>query len=601
MPLAHPAPNFRSATLASPLLVLAVLLALCLGGCQRVDQTPSTANEAADEARPNILILLADDMGYGDIGAFGSEIETPNIDRLAEEGMHFTNFHVGAACSPTRTMLMTGVDNHLAGLGNMLEIQADNQFGKPGYEGRLNNNVVTIATLLRDSGYHTYMVGKWHLGHTQETLPHSQGFEKTFALMESGADNWVEQPYAPMYEAVHYFENGEPVSLPTEDYFSTNFYTDRIIENIETDREDGKPFFAYVAYQAVHYPHQAPREFIDKYNGVYDEGYEALRRERLARQKDMGIVAEDVSLDESLAKTSFSDYQIQDWDSLSADEKAFNARRMQTYAGMLDNMDVNIGRILSYLEDIGAAENTLVIFLSDNGADPNQFPLTPDYRSWYQENYRYSVIEDYGGDYSTMGQKGSFADYGPGWAAASTTPGSYWKTFSTEGGIRVPFIARLPGAIEPGASTNKFAFVKDIVPTLLELAGVDRPRSTYAGKAINQPDGRSMLPVLTGSAQQVHPSDEAIGYELAGSSAVFRDKYKLVQNLPPKGTGQWELYDIETDPSETNNLALRMPELVDELKAAYEIYAANNNVVPVPDGYNPFEQAIKNSQREGVH
>jgi arylsulfatase len=554
---------------------------------------------ASESDSPNILILLADDMGYGDIGAFGSEIQTPNIDRLAAGGMYFTNFHVGAACSPTRTMLMTGVDNHLAGLGNMLEIQADNQFGKPGYEGHLNDSVVTIATLLRDGGYNTYMVGKWHLGHTEETLPHSQGFDKTFALMESGADNWVEQPYAPMYEAVHYFENGKPVKLPTEGYFSTDFYTDRIIQNIDEDRGKGKPFFAYVAYQAVHYPHQAPKAFIDKYDGVYDEGYEVLRQSRLKRQKQLGIVSNDVSLDRELAKTTFEDYKIADWESLSDEEKRFNARRMQTYAGMLDNMDTNIGRILAYLEEIGEAENTLILFLSDNGADPNQFPITPEYRDWYKAHYKYSIMEDYQGDFSTMGQKGSFADYGPGWAAASVTPTSYWKTFSTEGGIRVPFIAKFPGNIDAGRASNKFAFVKDIVPTLLEVAGVDNPGTVYNGKEINAPDGNSMWPVLTGRAESVHAADEAVGYELAGSSAVFRGKYKLVQNLPPKGTGKWELYDMESDPSEVNDLAAKKPDLVAELTAAYEAYAKANNVVPVPDGYNPFEQAIKNAERGG--
>ena len=187
-----------------------------VSGCDQVTirPAPETETETVKETtlkRPNILIVLADDMGFGDIGAFGSEIETPNIDSLARDGIHFTNFHVGAACSPTRTMLMTGVDNHLAGLGNMLEIQADNQFGKPGYEGHLNDSVVTVATLLRDSGYHTYMVGKWHLGHTKESIPYARGFEHSFALMESGADNWVQQPYVPAYDAVHYFEDDREI------------------------------------------------------------------------------------------------------------------------------------------------------------------------------------------------------------------------------------------------------------------------------------------------------------------------------------------------------------------------------------------------------
>lgn len=561
----------------------------------------STSFAADADDRPNILILLADDMGFGDIGAFGSEIDTPNIDRLAEEGMRFTNFHVGAACSPTRTMLMTGVDNHLAGLGNMLEIQADNQFGKPGYEGHLNDSVVTVATLLRDAGYHTYMVGKWHLGHTEETIPHARGFEKSFALMESGADNWVEQPYAPMYEAVHYFENGKPVKLPTEDYFSTDFYTKRIIENIEADREDGKPFFAYVSYQAVHYPHQAPKAFIDKYKGVYDEGFNKLREARLARQQELGIISKDVVLAQQFDKTSYDPWKIPDWDSLSDEEKKFNARRMETYAGMVDNMDVNIGEILAYLEKIGEADNTLILFMSDNGADPNQLPLSPDYREWYTQHYQYVYMEDYEGDYSTMGQKGSFADYGPGWAAAAVTPNSYYKTFSTEGGLRVPFIARFPGMIGAGESSNKFAFVKDVVPTMLEVAGVENPGTSYKGKEINAPDGKSMWSALTGEASAVHADDESIGYELAGSSAVFRGKYKLVQNLPPKGTGAWELYDIEADPSELHDLAEEEADLAADLLDAYHAYEKANNVVPVPEGYNPLEQVVKNSMRGGGH
>ena len=238
---------------------------------------PASAPSAA--RRPNILILLADDMGFSDIGSFGSEIETPNIDRLAADGIRFTNFHVGAACSPTRTMLMTGVDNHLAGMGNMTEIQADNQFGKPGYEGRLNDKVVTVATLLRAAGYHTYMAGKWHLGKTAETIPYARGFERSFALMESGADNWQDMSYAPLYKEVHYYEDDKQVTLPKDNYYSTVFYTDKVIEYIDSNQADDQPWFAYLSFQAVHYPHQAPLEFIDKYDGVYDAGWKVAPRE----------------------------------------------------------------------------------------------------------------------------------------------------------------------------------------------------------------------------------------------------------------------------------------------------------------------------------
>lgn len=255
-------------------------------------------------------------MGYTDIGCYGSEIETPNIDRLARQGMSFTNFHVGAACSPTRTMVISGVDNHLAGLGNMHEIMADNQFGKPGYEGYVNDSVVSIASVLRDTGYHTYMAGKWHLGSEPSAIPFARGFEKSFALAESGADNWVEMPYAAMYDRVHYFEDDREVRLPTKDYYSSNFCTQRIVDNIESNRSDDKPFLAWLGYQAVHYPHQAPKPYIDKYDGVYDNGWEELRRTRLKRQQEIGLFPSGVELDEKFEKTSVQDWQLPDWDTL---------------------------------------------------------------------------------------------------------------------------------------------------------------------------------------------------------------------------------------------------------------------------------------------
>ncbi len=489
---------------------------------------------------------------------------------------------------------MTGVDNHLAGLGNMLEIQADNQFGKPGYEGYLNDRVVTVASKLLDAGYNTYMVGKWHLGKKKDKLPSAQGFEKTFTLMESGADNWVEQPYGPMYEDVHYYENGKPINLPTDGYFSTDYYTDRVIEYIDADRKDGKPFFAYVAYQAVHYPYQVPQEYSDKYNGVYDDGFVKLRERRLAGLKDLGIVSADHKIDTKLDKTTYGPWIYPDWNALSEEEKKFNARRMQTYAGMADNMDVNIGKVLDYVKEIGEADNTLVLFLSDNGADPNQFPqASPAHRKWYEANYELTYLEDYNGDYSKMGTKGSYADYGPGWAAASNTPNSYYKLFSTEGAMRVPFIAHYPNKIASGEISRTFGFVKDIVPTLLEVAGIE----DQVTENIHPTSGKSMWGVLRGKTSQIHADDETIGYELAGSSALFRGKYKLVKNPPPKGTGEWELYNIEIDPSELNDLSKEKPSVTADLVEAYARYEKENGVVPIPEGYNPFEQIAKNAKR----
>jgi arylsulfatase A-like enzyme len=558
------------------------------------------AEDAPTDDRPNIVIVLADDMGFGDLGTYGSEIETPVLDRLAAEGIRFSNFHVGASCSPTRTMLMTGVDNHRAGLGNMLEIQADNQFGQPGYEGHLNDRVVTVSTLLRDAGYHTYMVGKWHLGSDAENIPHGRGFERSFALLESGADNWVNMPYAPMYERVHYYEDDREVDLP-EDYFSTDYYTEKMIEFIGSNAADDAPFFAFVSYQAVHMPHQAPREYVDKYNGVYDGGWSAIRDARLEAQKELGLVSDQVGVAEQFDKTAVPVWRIPEWESMSAEERAFSARQMQVYAGMVDNMDVNVGRLLDYLEEIGEADNTLVLFLSDNGADPNQLQYTPAYQPWYSANYDKTYAADFGGDLTELGQSGSFSAYGPGWAAAANTPHSYFKTFSAEGGMRVPLIAHFPGRIPSARTTDAFGYVKDVVPTLLEVAGVEIPSGSHGGRDVHTPDGTSMWALLSGEAEAIHAADEVIGYELAGSSAVFQGRYKLVLDPAPKGSGVWELYDLIADPSELMDLSDDMPELVVRLTDAYAAWEAANGVVPVPDDYNPVTQLQRNIELGRTH
>lgn len=554
-----------------------------------------SAHAQPQDQRPNVVVILADDMGFSDLGSYGSEISTPNLDRLAASGFHSTNFHVGAACSPTRTMLMTGVDNHLAGLGNMYEIVADNQYGQPGYEGHLSDSVVTVSTLLQDAGYHTYMVGKWHLGKDAKNLPAGRGFQQSFTLMESGADNWVDQSYGPMYDRVHYFEGTTPVTLPTENYFSTDFYTDKMIGYIEDNLGSGKPFFAYLSYQAVHSPHQAPKEFIDKYNGVYDAGWNIVREQRLERQKALGIFGPDAQLDPTIDKTTM--YTLDDWDALSAEEQAFSARKMQAYAGMVDNLDFNIGRLMDFLEREGSAENTLVLFFSDNGADPTELPDLPGFDQWYRANYQYTFIDDFSPGFPELGQRGSFSAYGPGWARVANTPGSYFKTYSSEGGLRAPFIAYMPGMVDDGQRSATFKYVTDVVPTILEVANVQTPGNTYNGSQINPPRGQSMWPLLTGAAELVHAPDAAIGYEMAGSSAVFKGNYKLVRNLPPKGTGEWELYDIIVDPAEVRDLASEKPDIVVQMIADYEAYEAENNVISVPDGYDPTVQLVKNAQR----
>jgi arylsulfatase A-like enzyme len=530
------------------------------------------------QEKPNIVIILLDDTGFADIGAYGSEISTPNIDALAASGVRFTNFHTAATCSPTRSMLLTGVDNHLTGMGNMLEIMADNQFDQPGYEAYMTDSVVTTATLLKDAGYHTYMAGKWHLGKKKGSLPASRGFERSIALMESGADNWEKKTYLPMYDFVHFYEGTEETDLP-EDFFSTDYYIDRIKEYIGKDKGDGKPFFAYVSLQAQHYPLQAPQKYIDKYKGVYDVGWDEIRARRYEKQVALGVMPAGLKLPPIAGAP--------EWESLSAEERRVQAKKMMVYAGMLDNVDANIGRLMSYLKEIGEDDNTVVVVMSDNGADNNeQDKIFPE---WYAKNFDLS--------YERMGLKGSYTNYGPGWAGASSTPLNLFKASASEGGMRVPFIVNYPRAKRRGVTTGAFAYVTDITPTLLELAGVQKPAGSYGGREVHPITGKSMLSFLRGEQDEVHGPRDVVAYELAGSAAVFRGNHKLMRNNPPFGDKQWRLYRTDNDAVEASDLASAEPELLAELSAAYDRYAREVNLIEVPDDYNPLVQVQKNAQR----
>ena len=558
--------NTRNLSLPS----VTVFLLAGIMGCQ--------PTQSPDTQQPNIIVILLDDMGFADLGAYGSEISTPNIDRLAANGVQFTNFHAAAACTPTRGMLLTGVDNHLVGMGNMVEIMADNQFDQPGYEGFMGYSVVTLPTLLQDAGYHTYMAGKWHLGKTKKSLPAARGFERSIALMESGADNWEKKSYLPMYDFVHFYEDFEEIDLP-ENFFSTNYYTDRLKEYIGKDHGDGKPFFAYLSLQAQHYPLQAPQEYIDRYDGVYSVGWDEIRARRYARQVERGLMPAGLTLPPIAAAPL--------WDSLSAEDRRMYTKRMAVYAGMLENVDGNIGRLMAYLEEIGEADNTVIVFMSDNGADNNeQDKVFPE---WYAANFDLS--------YEKMGLKGSYVNYGPGWAGASSTPFTLFKGAASEGGMRVPLIITGPAKIQSGEITDAFAFVTDITPTLLDLAGVTAPTGSFAGKEVHPINGKSMLSFLRGEKDGVHGADDVVAYEMAGSAAVFRDGNKLLRNNPPFGDKQWRLYRPVEDPVEANDLAQAEPELLAELLAAYDRFSEEVNLIEVPDDYNPVKQIQKNVAR----
>ncbi|MDI2590389.1 arylsulfatase [Pseudomonas sp. 681] len=532
-----------------------------------------TAHCFATPQRPNIVVLVADDWGYSDVGAFGSEIATPNIDTLAREGVRFSDFHVTASCSPTRSMLMTGVDNHRNGVGNMPETMPDEHLGKPGYSGALNDNAVTIATQLKDSGYHTYISGKWHLGKTPDTLPPNRGFERSFIQADSGSDNWEERPYAPLYDKAAWFENGVPAHLP-KNYYSSTFIVDKAMEYIDQDRQDGQPFFAYLGFQANHVPVQAPRDMIDKYHGRYDQGWTALRKARRDRAVELGLIPAGSGM-VTMGSTA-------DWDAQDADQKRYEARRMEVYAGMGETMDREIGRLIAHLKATGEYDRTVFVFLSDNGSEPTDPYDIPAVRMWLEMNYTRQL--------DRLGSKGAFTSIGPSWASAAASPLSGYKFFAGEGGLRTPLIISGVPAMQTDRIVKAFTHVTDIVPTLLDVAGVPAHNGMYQGRAVEPMIGSSLVPVLKGVTDRVHPQDQAIGYELSGSAALFKGDYKLVKSLKPVGNEQWHLYNIATDPGEVNDLQQQMPERFVAMQADYAEYVRVNGVLPMPAGYDYMHQ-----------
>jgi arylsulfatase/uncharacterized sulfatase len=532
---------------------------------------------------PNFVFILADDLGYTDIAPYGSEVKTPTLSTLVDQGLRFTNYHTAANCAPARAMLLTGVDNHLAGVPNIPEMLPPEQRVHAHYQGVLGDNVVTVATLLEGAGYHTYMAGKWHLGMAPDKRPSRRGFQRTVAMMDSGADHWEQRPYLPLYEEANWFADGERLTLP-EEFYSSRFLVDRMIEFIDSNLQDGKPFFAYLPFMAVHIPVQAPQAYINHYMGVYDSGWDRLRQQRLERAANLGIVPQDTAM-VRMSTTA-------DWEALSAERKRYEAKRMAVYAGMIEAMDFHIGRLIAFLKERGQYDNTIFIFTSDNGSeasgpdDPGVFPLR-----LVPERLGYHT------DYDRLGLKGSYNSISPSFASASASPLAYFKFYTGEGGMRVPLIiagSRLP---RQNALTPAFAWATDISPTILSLAGVAPPGERYAGRPVLPMTGRDLSPLLAGTAEWVYGPDDAVGYELTDHAALFQGDYKLVVNQPPVGDGQWRLFNIVEDPGETTDLASVQPTRFQRMLSRYLRYEQENGVLPTPAGYSQMKQLVFNTLR----
>jgi arylsulfatase/uncharacterized sulfatase len=544
----------------------------------------STASPAvaAPPAKPNIVILLADDWGFSDVGAYGSEIRTPHLDALAAAGVRFSNFHVAGSCSPTRAMLQTGVISHRAGLGNMPETIPPAHRGKPGYDTHLNNRVVTLADQLRAGGYRTYLTGKWHLGHTPDTLPTARGYDRAFALSQSGADNFEEKPNLLLYQKADWSEDGKPAHLP-KPYYSSTFVVDRMIRYIDDGRASGKPFFASINFLANHIPVQASDADIAAYAGRYTSGWTALRDQRRTGAISKGVMSADVRM-VTMKSTA-------DWAKLSSEEKAQRSGAMTAYAAMATAMDREVGRLVAHLKASGDYENTIFVFLSDNGAEATD-PMAMGRMASANARYFYDQ------SIAQQGRPGSLTAIGAGFASAAASPLRGYKFTASEGGLRVPLIMAWPGhsAIKSGRVVPGFAHVTDMAPTLLSLAGVPALRGEFGGRAVEPMAGRDLAGLLNGSQTVAHPADVPFGYELSGNAVLFKGDYKLVKNLPPYGDGGWHLFDIVSDPGETLDLSRAQPDRFATMQADYAAFAKANGVLPMPEGYSAPQQIFENAR-----
>ena len=500
-----------------------------------------------------MILIMSDDMGFSDLGCYGGEIQTPNLDRLASTGLRFTQFYNIARCCPTRASLMTGLYPHQTGIGHMTnspENPTGDDLGLPAYRGFLNRNSVTIAEVLKEAGYATLMTGKWHLGmEDRELWPLQRGFDKYYGIL-AGACNYFKPEYPRGIT-----QGNDTISVNAPEYYSTDAFTDHAIQFIQDSKTENpqKPFFLYLAYNAPHWPLHAPKEDIDKYRGRYKDGWQPIREERYKRMIDLGII-------DSTWELSLQDSK--EWDSLSDEQKAEMELRREIYAAQVDRMDQNIGRLVSYLEQHGLIDNTIIVFIDDNGACAEGGELG-------------------GGPASQLEtREGYFLSYGKSWANASNTPFKRYKHWVHEGGISSPMIVHWPNGIpknDEGSVIHQYGFLPDIMATFVDLAGASYPQK-YNGNDIHPLQGKSLVPLLKGEDKPVH--DEPIFWEHEGNKAVRLGKYKLVMAWNAKNPEKWELYNMETDRTEMHDLAEELPEKVAEMKQMWNEWAERIGVQP---------------------
>lgn len=494
--------------------------------------------QAQQIQKPNIVLILVDDLGYSDLGAYGSEIETPNLDRLANEGLRLQQFYNNSICAPTRASLITGQYQHTAGVGYF-----SNDLGLPAYQGYLNAESLTFAEVLKENGYQTLTSGKWHVSGKGQSAPWQRGFDKVYpresSMSGSGAPSFVE----PRTDA-----EGYPIA---EDY-ATNLINKHAEEFLHEAKKIDKPFFLYLAHTAPHWPLLALRDDIAHYKGKYDGGWDAVRKARFERQKTLHIVADTVQL-------STRDENVYEWGSLSYEHRQLWAKKMEVFAAMVHRLDISIGSLLKTLEANGQLANTIIFFLSDNGAPAE------DLAKWHHGTRKNT---------GPVGTVNSYESQSKNWSFASNTPFKAYKDYLYEGGINTPFIAWYPQKIKANTVKAGVGHIIDIAPTLYELAGAAYP-TTFQGLKPHPLPGKSLIPVLFDADSSV-AREEGLFWERAGNRAARLGKWKLVSTWP---SYSWELYDLENDPTERTDVAGSNHALVSTLSKAYFAWAKRVGVV----------------------
>jgi arylsulfatase len=534
---------------------LGIAMLVGVSGCSN-DSPPATSSAgtgdaaAPAEARPNILLIIVDDLGFTDIGAFGSEIPTPNLDELAFAGVRLTNLHTGRACQETRAMLMSS-----RGAASVIE-ERPNRPGGP-RDNSLTMNVAVLPELMQDAGYSTYMSGKWDLGMSGEYRAGVRGFDRSFAMLASAASHFADYFWG---EEAYYEEHGIPLALEDlpEDFYSTRVYTDKMLEYLEAHDGDN-PWFAFMPYTAPHWPLQLPDDWLDRHAGNYDAGYDVLRAERAARANELGVIPTGATLE------AYQPLALP-WSELNAEEQARYSRAQEIYAGMVEYLDLSIGRVIAYLEDSGQLESTVILFMSDHGGSAGQYgvytgrgpnlgrlptePNTPD------------------NSFENFGRIGSFIDHGVGFGEAATAPLKYFKGRLAEGGIRAAAFIHYPSVVSEPSIDGTFINTMDIMPTFLDIAGAEHPgEGRYKGRDIMPILGKSFWPYLLGEESAVHDSADAAG---------CRGNYKAINEGTPSmgmsAAAPWRLYDLSIDPGEIDDISADYPELTAELVTEWETH-----------------------------